>query len=261
MSIVSQFSWDDIAGVDFNNPARKAFREAVEEVAQKAREALPESEGRILKAVQLVLAGDVTLLENGSKARVSSQSNGTTEYFVVNGTCQCRDFSNRRDFSDGNAPDNFCKHRLAYGIYKRAYTLAKERLEAQDKETSAAPEPTSPVEVPGTTTPHIPAQFLTEIHGKVFVQYAGLLAMAHERGLVNLSAHFISVNNDIALAEATAEFADGKVFKECADATPGNVNAKIRPHFPRMALTRSKARALRDALNIGVCSVEEMEET
>ena len=52
-------------------------------------------------------------------------------------------------------------------------------------------EPTSPVEAPATI--NVPAQFLTEIHGKVFVQYAGLLAMAHERGLVNLSAHFMSV--------------------------------------------------------------------
>jgi len=83
--------------------------------------------------------------------------------------------------------------------------------------------------------------------------------MAHERGLTSLSAHFITVSGDLALAEASAEFADGKVFKDCADATPGSVNAKIRPHFPRMALTRAKARALRDALNISVASIEEME--
>ena len=254
MSIVAQFSWDDIADVDFTNPARKAFRQAVEEVAQKCREVFPaESEGRILKACRLVLLGDVELLENGTKARVSSQSNGTTEYFIANGECQCR------DFTLGNAPDNFCTHRLAYGIYKRAYALAKQRLDAQEKDTSVESAPTSPVETSGTTTAHIPAQFLTEIHGKQFVQYAGLLAMAHDRGLTNLSAHFISVTDTLALAEATAEFADGKTFMECADASPSNVNAKIRPHFPRMALTRAKARALRDALNISMAAVEEME--
>src|SRR5437660_10697521 len=108
----------------------------------------------------------------------------------------------------------------------------------------------SPVEVPGTTTPHIPAQFLSEIHGKMFVQYAGLLAMAHDRGLVNLSAHFISVTDTLALAEATAEFTDGKTFMECADSTPQNVGPTVRAHFPRIALTRAKARCLRDALNI-----------
>ena len=103
------------------------------------------------------------------------------------------------------------------------------------------------------------SQFLTTIHGRVFVQYAGLLAMAHDRGLVNLSAHFISVTDTLALAEATAEFADGKIFMECADATPQNVGSTVRAHYPRIALTRAKARALRDALNISVCSVEELE--
>ena len=83
--------------------------------------------------------------------------------------------------------------------------------------------------------------------------------MAHDRGLVNLSAHFISVTDTLALAEATAEFTDGKIFSECADSTPLNVNPKVKQHFPRMALTRAKARALRDALNISVCSIEEME--
>jgi hypothetical protein len=37
------------------------------------------------------------------------------------------------------------------------------------------------------------------------------------------------------------------------------VNARIRPHFPRMSLTRAKARALRDALNISMVCVEELE--
>jgi hypothetical protein len=254
MTIVTQFSWDDIADVDFNNPARKAFRQAVEDIAQKCREVFPaESEGRITKAVRLVLAGDVTLLENGKKGRVSSQSNGTKEYFIANGECQCRDFA--------HAPEYFCAHRLAYGIYKRSYALAKERLEAQAE--SPRPEPVSPeadcIEAVSTSTAHIPAQFLTEIHGKQFVQYAGLLAMAHERGLVNLSASFISVSSDLALAEATAEFADGKIFKECADAIPGNVGPMVRAHYPRIAATRAKARCLRDALNISVCSVEELE--
>ena len=47
---------------------------------------------------------------------------------------------------------------------------------------------------------------------------------------------------------------------ECADATPTNVGAKVKAHFACMALTRAKARALRDALNIAMCSVEEMAE-
>src|SRR4029434_334352 len=33
----------------------------------------------------------------------------------------------------------------------------------------------------------------------------------------------------------------------------------VRTHFARLALTRAKARALRDALNIGICAVEKLE--
>ena len=120
---------------------------------------------------------------------------------------------------------------MAYHIQTRATALAKQKLEAQREETrpeSVCTEPTSHVEVSGTTTANIPAQFITEIHGRQFVQYAGLLAMAHERGLQKLESRFVSVTGEIALAEATAEFADGKVFSECADSTLSNANPKVK---------------------------------
>ena len=254
MAIVTSYDWESDSWTHNNgeNPTRKAFREAVEAIADKARTAIPDLNGRTEKAVQLVLSGDVSIAPDG-QGKIGSQSNGSVEYLVGKGDCcSCKDHP--------KAPKHLCKHVLAYHIFTRATALAKQRLEAQAENPRPEPvSPESPVEVSSTTAAHIPAQFLTEIHGKVFVQYAGLLAMAHERGLVNLSAHFISVTDTLALAEATAEFADGKTFSECADATPGNVNAKIRPHFPRMALTRSKARCLRDALNISMVAVEEME--
>jgi len=178
------------------------------------------------------------------KCRVASQTNGKTIYHQVNGTCTCL------DFSQGKAPNGFCKHRLAHGLYRRAIEL----VQGQEPVSTE-----SPVEASDTTAAHIPAQFLTEIHGKQFVQYAGLLAMADERGLQKLESRFSSVNSDLAIAEATAEFSDGKIFKECADSTPSNVNPKVKQHFPRMALTRAKARALRDALNISMVAIEEME--
>jgi hypothetical protein len=109
--------------------------------------------------------------------------------------------------------------------------------------------------LPDTLKPHI-----VHLHGKPFVQYAGLLALAHERGMITLKAHFISVTAELALAEAEATFADGKTYGECADSTPQNVGTKVKAHFPRMALTRAKARCLRDALNIGICTLEEMAE-
>jgi hypothetical protein len=105
----------------------------------------------------------------------------------------------------------------------------------------------------------IPAAFVTTIHGKEFVQFAGLLAMAHAQGLTSLTAELVTVTHELALARATATFADGRTFTEAADATPDNVNAGVRKHFARCALTRAKARCLRDALNISTCAVEELD--
>jgi hypothetical protein len=113
-----------------------------------------------------------------------------------------------------------------------------------------------PIEDP--TPAGIDRRFLTYLHSKPFVKYAGLLALAHERGLVSLKVRFISVTPDLALAEAEATFADGTTYVDAADSTPQNVPQHIRPHFPRLALTRAKARALRDALNINLCSFEEL---
>src|SRR5262252_10900719 len=132
MTIVTQFSWDGIADPAFENPARKAWREAVAEIAEKAKAKLPECNGRVDSAVKIVLAGDVELLPEG-KAKVASQSNGSTAYFVVNGECTCKDFP--------KAPQGFCKHRLAYGIHKRALTLAKQRLDQFDHASNGTSQP------------------------------------------------------------------------------------------------------------------------
>jgi len=84
-------------------PDRTAWRAAVAAIAEKAKTKLPECNGRVDKAVALVLNGDVELLADG-RAKVASQSNGTAEYLVVNGECTCKDFA--------KAPHGFCKHRV-----------------------------------------------------------------------------------------------------------------------------------------------------
>src|SRR6476620_11018188 len=121
MAIVTEISWDDMLdGKPLpETPARQAWRDAVAEIADKAKAKLPECSGRVESAVKIVLARDVALLADGT-ARVASQSNGSTAYHVVNGHCDCQDFA--------KAPHNLCKHRLSAAIVRRAQELTTAKL-------------------------------------------------------------------------------------------------------------------------------------
>ena len=119
MVAVKEFAWEEVSSPDFGS--RATWREAVAAIADKARAKLRECNGRVDKAVAIVLAGDVELLADGT-AKVASQSNGTTVYHVVNGHCDCRDFE--------KAPHQFCKHRLSAAIARRAQELTKTKLDA-----------------------------------------------------------------------------------------------------------------------------------
>jgi hypothetical protein len=91
MVAVKEISWEEASAPGFEHTTRQAFRAAVDQVALRAKATLPECNGRVEKAVAIVLAGDVELLPDGH-ARVASQCQGTTKYRIVNGTCDCPDF-------------------------------------------------------------------------------------------------------------------------------------------------------------------------
>jgi len=99
------------------------------------------------------------------------------------------------------------------------------------------------------------------IDEKEVATYAGLLARAHDEGLKRIETTLVQVpaenNHFLAVAHATVETEHG-VFTGIGDASPNNVNRKIAPHIVRMAETRAKARALRDAVNIGIVCLEEL---
>jgi hypothetical protein len=196
--------------------------------------------------------------------------------YVVNGQCSCPDFP--------TAPGHWCTHRLAYGIAKRVTELLQapptplpapsdqgawgpsdalnghtaEAVEEDPEDTALPPEQSATATLPQETA--LPAQYLQLIDGKPFVKYAGLLTLAHAQGLQQLDAWFTGVSDTLAVAHATATFRDGRRFSESGEATPENVGRRVRPHFARLALTRAKARCLRDALNIALCAVEELGE-
>mgnify|MGYP001281244625 CR=1 FL=1 len=96
---------------------------------------------------------------------------------------------------------------------------------------------------------------------KDVVTYPGLLSKAHEEGLIRIRTHLIQKpskeNGRTAIAKAFVETKKGR-FDGIGDASPENVNSFIVPHLIRVAETRAKARALRDAVNIGVVSFEEL---
>lgn len=98
---------------------------------------------------------------------------------------------------------------------------------------------------------------------KEVARYAGLLAKAHEEGLRQVTTTFLQIpnkeNHETAIVHATIQTSKG-TFTGIGDASPENVRANIAPHLIRMAETRAKARALRDAVNIGVVALEELGE-
>lgn len=97
------------------------------------------------------------------------------------------------------------------------------------------------------------------IQHKPFVLFAGLLTLAHARGLLSLKVTFISVTSELALCAAVATFKDGSVFADVGDASPSNVNKAVAKHFPRVAATRAAARALRHGLNVNMVAFEELD--
>ena len=105
-------------------------------------------------------------------------------------------------------------------------------------------------------------EYMIDRGDRRFVLYAGLLDEAHARGLRSIETELLQVpkaeNGEVAIARAVVRTEEGK-FSGIGDASPGNVGRAIVPHIIRMAETRAKARALRDAINVGVTALEELD--
>ena len=109
-------------------------------------------------------------------------------------------------------------------------------------------------------------EHIITIEGKPYVRYAGLLEAAHRAGLKDLQVKLIQSpsrdNGYTAVCEATAVIktrSREKTYIEIGDANPASIgDSRLTVHAIRIAATRAKARALRDALRISICSVEEL---
>ena len=274
---VSTYDWEtgattyDVTQMD----SGQRFRCALSQATEAARKRFPHSMDRIAKAWELASEGKVVLHPKNKTATVTS-SDGKRAY-TVNGHCECPDAT--------RAPEGVCKHKFAALILRKALVLVKEFaaatspvtvpaavLHPEDEDDDAvgnglpATEETEPAavleaevvpfEAPRTS---VPSQFVSSIKGKPFVQFAGLLTVAHGQGLLSLTERVTHVTDTYVMAEARAEFEDGRVFVGVGDSSPENVGKEVQPHWRRLAGTRAMARALRQALNISMCSVEELD--
>jgi hypothetical protein len=107
-------------------------------------------------------------------------------------------------------------------------------------------------------------EFVINRHGRDYVLYAGLLDEAHQQGLKSIKTQLLQCpsgeNGHVAIcyAEVTT---DRGTFTGIGDADPGNVNRAMANALIRLAETRAKVRALRDAVNVGMVAIEELAES
>jgi hypothetical protein len=263
---LSTYDWETGA-TTYNAPAMDAsqrLRCALSQAVEAARKRFPHSLERLELAYELVTEGKVVLHQDLT-ATVTSSDGART--YHVGGTCECPDAT--------RAPEGWCKHRLAVAMSKKALVLVETFARAQepvtltptalaveeDEAVAPAPVPVLAAEVEPYQAPTriVPTQFVTTIKGKPFVQFAGLLHVATQQGLLSLTERVTHVTDTYVLAESRAEFEDGRVFCGVGDSSPDNVGKEVKPHWRRLAGTRAMARCLRNALDIAMVAVEELD--
>lgn len=178
--------------------------------------------------------------EKGSSLKVFQVTSG--DYYVESSegkvcyrvsldtrTCTCGDYAG----NVANDKDFVCKHMLA----------AMRFSETDPK-------------------PKLDDRFIVAIKGTDFVKYAGVLDLAHQKGIRKLFVDTVQYpakeNADVAICKATLISNDGGEYTDYGDANPSNVSAMVVRHILRVASTRAKARVLRDFTNIGMTCLEEL---
>lgn len=230
--------------------AVQLWSDAVTTITAKAYESMPDEQQMVRDAYTLVMDGRIEPTPEGAY-RVRASDDPDDFVVHVGKHCDCP----HALVSAGG----LCVHKLAVGIYRRAKHLLARHDPLTEAEPPVAPtaEPTlAPAPVRERVT--IPEKYMVNIKGTPAVKFAGLLYIAHERGLLSLSAQWTHNDADLSLAHATATFKDGRTFSESGDASPSNVNQMVSNHFRRVALTRAKARVLRDALGVDLVAAEEL---
>lgn len=111
--------------------------------------------------------------------------------------------------------------------------------------------------------PTLDPRLVIQLQGRAYPTYGAVLDLAHRIGLLSIETELVQIpgpdNEHTAIVKATVHLADPRmVFTDYGDASPRNVNSRIATALIRMASTRAKGRALRDAVNVGECLLEEL---
>jgi hypothetical protein len=236
------------------------FTQALDQAELLARQALPPVLHERLSAAYALVKGGQALQLNDGSWEVASTSTPGAKYHINGATCPCKDAHYR-------AHNGLCRHTLSTLLARKAMQLMRQ-TPAPTPDHEPLPEDGWPPEEERAPAPEAPAEpvqgidpkFIVWISGKPFVKFTGLLVMAHDQGLVSLTAAWTHNDSDLSLAHAVAVFADGRRFEECGDSAVSNVAKRVAPHWRRMSLTRAKARCLRDALGCQLVAVEELGE-
>jgi hypothetical protein len=150
--------------------------------------------------------------------------------------CTCGDYAR----GTKNDPNFQCKHVMA--VQSCVMTEQAEFLEKKK--------------------PKLDERFITEIEGREFVKYAGLLDLAHQKGLLKIEVDPLQFpttdNGNMAICKATVLSKSGETYVDVGDANPNNTNSKVARHLLRMSATRAIGRALRSFTNIGNTMLEEL---
>ena len=121
-------------------PDRSPYRALVADVVARAKEKLPQAvNGRVEKAVTLVLQGDVVPQADGS-ITVYSATDATRRYVLQGTTCTCADYER------GQAPEGWCAHCIAAGIDKRVRDMLPQSPPVETQPTGH-PLPEAPASV------------------------------------------------------------------------------------------------------------------
>jgi predicted nucleic acid-binding Zn finger protein len=187
------------------------------------------------QGLRVLQSNDNTFFVESAKGKILYIVTFTDDSF----SCACGDF-----VKNIKTDENFhCKHII--GVKNAVNGNALETLKSTENKT-----------------PKLDERFITTIKGKDFVVYSGLLSMSHEKGIKSLKVEILQYpskeNGMEGVCQATLESKNGEIYCEIGDATPKNVNRMVSEHILHMAATRSKARVMRDYVNVGLTALEEL---